>query len=111
MLKEQFEEPAHSDEPTVMELDYFDNPGVAPVQPFESLSHPANDPRTRYNDSSVDPVGHENSSSSSLGKQKDYWFIIVSSTNISVMEKCGYGSRITKNTYSVLDYICTLWGI
>ncbi|XP_026810704.1 uncharacterized protein LOC113552170 isoform X1 [Rhopalosiphum maidis] len=67
VLKEQFEEPAHSDEPTVMELDYFDNPGVAPVQPFESLSHPANDPRTRYNESAADPVGHENSSSSSLG--------------------------------------------
>lgn len=72
MLKEQFEEPAHSDESTVMELDYFDNPGVAPIQPFESLSPPANDPRTRYNESTGDPVGNGNSSSSSLGKHLYY---------------------------------------
>ncbi|XP_026810705.1 protein eva-1 homolog C isoform X2 [Rhopalosiphum maidis] len=76
VLKEQFEEPAHSDEPTVMELDYFDNPGVAPVQPFESLSHPANDPRTRYNESAADPVGHENSSSSSLEKQDKFYLYL-----------------------------------
>ncbi|XP_025191096.1 protein eva-1 homolog C isoform X2 [Melanaphis sacchari] len=76
VLKEQFEEPAHSDEPTVMELDYFDNPGVAPVQPFESLSHPANDPRTRYNESAADPVGHGNSSSSSLEKQDKFYLYL-----------------------------------
>ncbi|XP_050532370.1 uncharacterized protein LOC126900592 isoform X2 [Daktulosphaira vitifoliae] len=65
VLKEQFEEPAHSDEPTVMELDYFDNPGVAPIQPFESLSPPANDPR--HNKSTFDNSDYSNSSSSSLG--------------------------------------------
>jgi len=90
VLKEQFEEPAHSDEPTVMELDYFDNPGVAPVQPFESLSPPANDPRTRYNESAADPVGHGNSSSSSLGKHTEiliYYYIYSTNIYLSVMEK------------------------
>jgi len=82
VLKEQFEEPAHSDEPTVMELDYFDNPGVAPAQPFESLSPPANDPRTRYNESAANPVGHGNSSSSSLGKhERYYWSAIIFNGN------------------------------
>lgn len=74
VLKEQFEEAAHSDEPTVMELDYFDNPGAAPVQPFESLSPPANDPRTRYNESSADTDGGDSGSSSgsSLGKHSRF---------------------------------------
>ncbi|XP_025420971.1 protein eva-1 homolog C isoform X3 [Sipha flava] len=76
VLKEQFEEPAHSDEPTVMELDYFDNPGVAPVQPFESLSPPANDPRTRYNESGTNPIGQGNSSSSSLEKRDKFYLYL-----------------------------------
>ncbi|VVC37860.1 D-galactoside/L-rhamnose binding SUEL lectin domain [Cinara cedri] len=78
VLKEQFEEPAHSDEPTVMELDYFDNPGAAPVQPFESLSPPANDPRTRYNDSAADPVGGDpgSSSGSSLEKRDKFYLYV-----------------------------------
>jgi hypothetical protein len=90
VLKEQFEEPAHSDEPTVMELDYFDNPGVAPVQPFESLSPPANDPRTRYNESGTNPIGQGNSSSSSLGKCKDYLYgiILFDMKSIKLMQKC-----------------------
>lgn len=84
-----------------MELDYFDNPGVAPVQPFESLSPPANDPRTRYNDSVVDPDGQGNSSSSSLGKygiristvRADTFFLAEPTKS---MLKCRYSSQMIK---------------
>ncbi|XP_050430319.1 protein eva-1 homolog C isoform X2 [Adelges cooleyi] len=85
VLKEQFEEPAHSDEPTVMELDYFDNPGVAPVQPFESLSPPVNDPRTRYNKTSTGNIEYSNTSSSSLEKRETIYIYLGGALVGSIM--------------------------